>query len=155
MKSLHDMRGIEGAAHRAVARLFELGVLLAQGMDRELAKLGLSRARAEVIWRLHRGGPVTQRALSEALHCTPRNVTGLVDALEETGLVARRKHPTDRRATLVTPTEAGTNLAQSWDSGYRQLASDLFDDLSEDEVESFLAGLERIVARLRSAEGIS
>jgi DNA-binding MarR family transcriptional regulator len=154
VKSLHDLR-VEGAAHKAVARLFQLGVLLSQGMDRELAKLGLSRARAEVIWTLHRGGPITQRELSEALRCTPRNVTGLIDALEELRLVARRRHPNDRRATLVGLTEAGMNVAESWDAGYRQLARDLFGDSSEEEVEGLLRALDRIVARLRPSEGDS
>jgi len=147
--------GAESAADRAIARLFELGVLLAQGMDRELAEQGLSRARSEVIWRLHQNGPVTQRELSQALRCTPRNVTGLVDALEEMGLVARQSHPTDRRATLVTLTEPGMKLVRSWDSGYKRLAADLFGDLPAGEVESFLTALERIVARLRPAGGVS
>jgi hypothetical protein len=76
---------------------FELSVLLADGMDRGLAEQGLTRPRAEVIWRLQRGGPATQRELSEALRCSPRNVTGLVDALEAAGLVTRSAHPTDGR----------------------------------------------------------
>ena len=154
MKSLHDSQA-NTAAQKAVARLMELGVLLGQGMERELANQGLSRARAEVIWRLHRSGPVTQRELSQALRCTPRNVTGLVDALEEMGLVARRDHPTDRRATLVTLTEPGVKIAKSWDFGYRRLATELFGDLPGDQVEGFLIALERVVGRLRAAGEVS
>ena len=39
---------------------------------------------------------------------TARNVTGLIDALEHDGLVERLPHPSDRRATLVRLTVAGT-----------------------------------------------
>ncbi len=41
---------------------------------------------------------MTQRALADALQVTPRNVTGLVDALADSGFVERAPHPTDRRA---------------------------------------------------------
>ena len=50
---------------------------------------GLTRARAAVIWQLQERGPVTQRTLSQALRVSPRNVTGLLDALEAGGYVTR------------------------------------------------------------------
>jgi hypothetical protein len=93
-------------AGEALDRLFEVTVVLGELMNRRLAEHGLTPARAEVI-ALHRDGPLTQRELSQALKCTPRNVTGLIDALETAGFVARNPHPTDRRAALVTsPTAA-------------------------------------------------
>src|SRR5512133_1852278 len=86
----------------ALERLFDLAVVLGDRMKHRLEQLGLTPARAEVLWLLNRGGPLTQRQLSQTLKCTPRNVTGLVDALEAAGLVTRKPHPTDRRATLAT-----------------------------------------------------
>src|SRR5262245_10385932 len=98
----------------ALERLFDLSVVLGDLMNRRLHALWLTPARAEVLWLLHRGGPLTQRELSQTLRCTPRNVTGLVDALQEAGFVARKPHPTDRRATLVTLTEKGQDVASAW-----------------------------------------
>ncbi len=132
-------------------RLFELGVRLAEGMDRGLADEGLTRSRAEVIWRLRRGGPVTQRALSVQLHVTPRNVTGLVDALEAGGFVARGAHPTDRRATLVALTEKGESAARNMEDGYRRLAESLFGGLRERDLISFVRTLDLVLARLRES----
>jgi hypothetical protein len=63
-------------------QLFELTGLLGDAMQGELSGHALTPARAEVVWCLHHRGPLTQRQLSEELRCTPRNVTGLVDALE-------------------------------------------------------------------------
>jgi len=48
----------------ALERLFELAVVLVDAMDRGLSARGLTRARAELIWRLQRQGPMTQRELS-------------------------------------------------------------------------------------------
>ena len=39
-------------------------------MERGLAERGLSIARAELLWRLLRLGPRTQRELSQDLRCT-------------------------------------------------------------------------------------
>ena len=59
------------SATGALERLFELALVLAEAMERGLAERGLTRARAEVLWRLGRQSPVTQRELSQALQCTP------------------------------------------------------------------------------------
>ncbi|HEV3399799.1 MAG TPA: MarR family transcriptional regulator, partial [Actinomycetes bacterium] len=88
-------------------RLFQLTVRLGEEMEKGLVERGLTRARAAVIWQLHQQGPVTQRTLSQALRVSPRNITGLLDALEAGGYVARGRHPTDRRATLVSLTDEG------------------------------------------------
>lgn len=130
-------------------RLFEVAVLLDELIDQGLSDQGLTRARAEVIWRLQRIGPMTQRELSESLRCSPRNVTGLVDALEESGLATRNPHPSDRRATLVSLTRKGTRAADRWQSGYGELGTDLSADLSPDEVQHLSRALEHVVARLR------
>jgi DNA-binding MarR family transcriptional regulator len=147
VKSLHNPRSAKGTS-AALERLFELVVLLSDGMESGLQKQGLTRARAEVVWRLQREEALTQRELSDRLRCTPRNVTGLVDALEAAGLVARRPHPTDRRATLVTLTKRGSTVAAQWQAEYQKLAAALFGDLSQAEIGSFLATLDRLLERL-------
>ena len=153
MKALHNrVSPATGALGIAVERVFELALVLGDAMGRGLAERGLTVARAELLWRLRRRGPATQRALSEDLRCTPRNVTGLVDALEVAGLVERRPHPTDRRATLVTLTDAGSKVAATMDAGYQATARDLFDDFDEDELHSFIAGIDRVLDRIRGAE---
>ncbi len=81
----------------------------------------------------------------------PRNVTSLVDALEENGLVARRPHPTDRRATLVELTGSGAAATTGWQAGYRELAALLISDLDASELSSFVAVLVRVLERLRGA----
>jgi len=151
VKRLHNTPDRD--SHRALEGLFALAVRLGDGMDRALAELGLTRARAEVIWRLARVRSATQRELSEALRCTPRNVTGLVDGLEASGLVARRPHPTDRRATLVSLTKKGGEVAATWQVQYGEMAAPLFDDLPPAQLATFVDTLEQVVRRLGSDTG--
>jgi DNA-binding MarR family transcriptional regulator len=143
------MKNIHGSADDAVARLFEVAGVLTDAMSGYLRAQRLTPARAEVIWRIGREGPMTQRQLSDVLRCTPRNVTGLVDALEDLGMVARRPHPSDRRSTLVTLTSMGEEAARQWYAGYRRLGAHLFGDLDDAEVAEFTRTLDRVVARLR------
>lgn len=150
MKSIHNRAGPESVG-AAVEQLYELAVLLGDAMERGLAERGLTLARAELLWRLLRSGPATQRELSEDLRCTPRNVTGLVDALETAGLVERRPHPTDRRATLVTLTDAGARVAATMNAGYRETGRELFDEFSDDELSAFVGGMDRVLGRIRGA----
>lgn len=151
MKSLHNRT--QSAAIRArgvaVGQLFEVALLLGDALLRGLAEGGLTMARAELLWRLRGRGSMTQRQLSQELRCTPRNVTGLVDGLEASGLVERRPHPTDRRATLVALTGAGSVVVGTMDKGYRQTATELFEDFDDAELAAFSEGLGRVLEHLR------
>jgi DNA-binding MarR family transcriptional regulator len=50
--------------------------------------------------------------LAEALHIAPRSATEVADALEARGLVTRSPDPTDRRAVVLTPTDAGRRVQE-------------------------------------------
>src|SRR5918994_1184517 len=88
-------------------RLLEVALLIEQDLTDSFAGTGLTTARTHLLWVLHHAGPSNQQTLAAALSVSPRNVTGLVDALEAGGYVARQPHPTDRRGTLVTLTRRG------------------------------------------------
>jgi DNA-binding MarR family transcriptional regulator len=136
-------------AGRALGRLFEFSVLMSEAMERDLRERGLTRARATVVAYLHRRGPMRQRDLAEALRVSARNVTGLLEGLEATGFVARRVHPRDRRATLVTLTEQGTDVAKAMQTDEQRLARFLFADVADDDIARFSATLDHLLARLR------
>ena len=136
----------------ALDRLFEITVRLGDAMQRDAAGRGLTRARATVLWELHRVGSVTQRELSDAMRVTPRNVTGLVDALVSDGLVVRRPHPNDRRATLVDLTQQGNEVVALLAAAYQQFTGFLFDDMPSDELRGFAAALERVLGHLQGTD---
>jgi DNA-binding MarR family transcriptional regulator len=129
-------------------RVFELTVRLAGAMQQDQAARGLTRARATLLMALHRFGPLTQRQLSDLLRVTPRNVTGLVDALEAGGLVARGPHPADRRAALVGFTATGRSAAASLDEARQRFAGFLFDEVPADDLARFAGVLDHVLARL-------
>ena len=149
MKSIHN-EATASSPSATLERLWSLTLLLGHTMGEGLSERGLTMARAVLIWELQAGGPVTQRALSRALRVTPRNVTGLVDALEADGLVERRAHPGDRRATLVQLTGDGEKLAATLRREQDAFAEYLFGDLSQRDLDRIAKALARLVERVRA-----
>lgn len=131
-------------------RVFELTALLGRDANEALARMGLTASRAHLIMELRQRGPCTQRALADSLGVAPRTITTLIDALVATGFVTREPHPSDRRATLVTFTPHGEDTARTLAEGRRHLARQLFEDLPDDVLGGFEAGLVHIVDRLRT-----
>jgi DNA-binding MarR family transcriptional regulator len=139
----------------ALDRVLQVTVLLGRDMTTGLARMGLTEARAHLVWELHARGPCTQRTLASAMHVTPRAVTALVDGLVETGFVTREPRPGDRRAVLVTFTELGRTTAQALADGHRELARQLFADLSAEAFDGFDTGLMHVLDRLRALLAMS
>lgn len=143
---------MSGTADRAMDQLFDLAVVLGGVMNNRLAVHGLTPARAEVLWVLHGTGPRTQRELSQILKCTPRNVTGLVDALQGAGFVERSAHPTDRRAIMVQLSEQGRALIADWSADRTHGTTQVLGDIPAADLATFSAVLDRVLARLRGAD---
>jgi DNA-binding MarR family transcriptional regulator len=80
-------------------------------------------------------GPQIQHSMVEALSLDPSNVVGLLNELEERGLIVRRRDPADRRRHIVELSRLGVKeLAAAYD-----LVS-----LVEDDVLGALSGGERV-----------
>jgi DNA-binding MarR family transcriptional regulator len=71
-------------------------------------ELGLAPQQAGALRAL--AEPVPMGNLAEALHCDNSNVTGIVDRLEERGLVRREASKDDRRVKLLVLTTEGERL---------------------------------------------
>jgi DNA-binding MarR family transcriptional regulator len=130
-------------------RLLEIAILLQDDLARSYAGTGLTTARTHLLWELHRLGPSTQQALAATLKVSPRNVTGLVDALESHGYLERRPHPTDRRALLVTMTDLGSQTMARMAADREQAAAQLVSDLSDSQLNQLRHALDTVSGRLR------
>lgn len=103
-----------------------------RAIDTDLS--GCLRPRHVVALRLlDSRGPVTQHDLGAALSLDPSNVVGLLNELEERGLIERRRNPADRRRHIVSLSAAGSaELAQAY-ARFGLIEDELFSALSADE----------------------
>jgi DNA-binding MarR family transcriptional regulator len=110
---------------------------------------GISYPRLRLLEALHCGGPGIMRDIAEQIGLTPRNMTAAVDCLEQEGLVTRRPHPSDRRATIVELTKAGRKAADTAVAPHIAAIAELFDDLSPHRQAQFLQALGVLLEGLR------
>ncbi|HYM84570.1 MAG TPA: MarR family transcriptional regulator [Candidatus Dormibacteraeota bacterium] len=85
-------------------------------MSERLVRLGISMTQLNILYTLQRTGVMTMSHLAEGLGVSLSNLTGLVDRIEERGLIERTRVPEDRRVVLVRVTDAGTRLIQENDA---------------------------------------
>src|SRR5437899_5033201 len=90
--------------------LSQLGFATSAGFRDALAPLGLDPGRFAILRALAANEGQSQQAICVALHVPPSRMVGLVDWLEERGLVERRVNPSDRRARAVHVTDQGREL---------------------------------------------
>jgi DNA-binding MarR family transcriptional regulator len=113
---------------------------------------GMNFAQLRLLQALHCGGPAIMRDLGTQLGATPRNMTAIVDALEDARLVVRRPHPTDRRATLIELSREGAREAQEGLGPRLSAMSEIFAGLSPEEQEQFSATMRKLTSFIRDRQ---
>lgn len=71
-------------------------------------------------------------AIGQQLGFTPSTMTGLVDRLEEQGLLRRERHPSDRRATVLSLTRRGETAFRREVDFYRALVDETLAAIEDD-----------------------
>ena len=107
----------------------------------------LSRPQFEVISALGNTAGLTLKELSRRLPVTKGTLTGVINRLEERGLVRRSASDSDRRSTVATLTEAGEALYEEVFTGHVSYLKKYLDVLDPQERET----LSRLLMRVQAA----
>lgn len=111
----------------------------------------LSLVHVNVLAVLDIDGPLPMRGLAETLDVSQASATGIVDRMEQRGLVERRHDDDDRRVVHVALTDEGRRLIAGMAEERREHLAQMLDTLTDVELEGFLLGsraLHRARARL-------
>jgi len=100
--------GMDPELHRAVRTL----AYASRGLERAVAPLTLPQYR---VLALIAGAPERASRLAERVDVTKAALTGVIDALEARGFVARTEVDGDRRGVTLVLTDAGTAALQAGD----------------------------------------
>lgn len=120
--------------------------MLRRVFNERLTHLGLTQAQWRALAHLSRNEGINQVTLSDLLDVQPITVARLIDKLVETGLVARRPDPNDRRAQRLFLTEQAQGvLEQIWEVADETYAVAL-KGLSETERDTLISLLVRVRA---------
>jgi DNA-binding MarR family transcriptional regulator len=116
------------------------------------AQLGVPPARLSALSVLVFGGPRTLSELAAADQVTGPTITKVVQGLEASGLVRRRPHPDDGRATIVEATAKGIRLMHKGRALRIKQLTDQLETLSRREISELERGL-RLLRRIEQQLG--
>jgi DNA-binding MarR family transcriptional regulator len=126
---------------------------LNQAFRRRIAHTGATPDQFTAMRSLLEGDPkgMTQCQLTEAMSSDPNTIASLLERMEKSGWVERKRHETDRRAYRIKLKPSGKKKYEE----LRQIAIDLQVDVLEalpaDRQESFLEELSLVAEACREA----
>jgi DNA-binding MarR family transcriptional regulator len=116
--------------------LKRLGMLAKERSFAAYEDAGFTPYQHAVLVLLDEGGRETQGEIADVLGYDRGQLVGILDELEENGLVERKRDPNDRRRHLVTLTPAGRKALARVRALSQSLEADYLAPLSDDEREA-------------------
>lgn len=101
---------------------------------------GLSLVHLNVLTVLDMDGTLPMRALAESLDVSQASATGIVDRMEQRGLVERLRDDADRRVVRVALTDEGRRLIAGLAAERRDHLARILDRLTDAELDGLLLG---------------
>jgi DNA-binding MarR family transcriptional regulator len=141
-------------AGRANFLLSQLGFHVAQTFAARLAPLGIAPNHFGLLMHLARGEGQSQQQLADALGIHRKVMVGLLDELEQRGLVERRRHPGDRRAHAIHLTDAARTLLPRARGIADQHEDEILAVLDEAERAQLLSVLQRLAEHTGNPPGV-
>ena len=102
-------------------------------LNRHLSDADLTVSQFGTLEALYHLGPLNQRSIGEKILKSGGNITMVVDNLEKSGYVKRKKDPNDRRAVLIHLTKEGESFIKSFFPKHLERILKEFDVLDENE----------------------
>ncbi len=110
----------------------------------------MSLVHLNVLLVLSGEGPLPMNRLAELLDVSQASATGIVDRMEQRGLVTRERDEDDRRVVLVVLSPQGEGLIAGIAADRRDKLAQLLDTLADHDAGALLQGL-RAMRRAREA----
>ena len=127
------------AAEEAIAGLARaVGTLRCAGSQR-MVRLGISMTHFHVLTLLRHHNAMPMGKLADILDASMSSATGIIDRMEERGLVERVRVPDDRRIVLVRPTQAGLDLVDEVELVKSEVMEDAIARLDPAQLERLTA----------------
>lgn len=139
------------AWRKAANASFHVSLLIKQELEERLQdEVGLLLADNEALLHLEQGD-LRMSDIADRLVLSRGGTTKVIDRLESMGYVSRTPDPEDRRATIVTITEAGRRIrARAGTVTEGGLERMWRSHVTDEESEAIVVAMERVLKALRS-----
>lgn len=123
--------------------------LARERMDARMSRFGMTPAQTHVLRYLRQsGGQMPQRELLDSLKVKPSTVNGILDRMEEKGLVERSVSGTDARQRVVALTPAGLEREAEAKQSFLEAEALIAKGMTTEETETLRGLLERVIHNL-------
>ncbi len=139
---------------RASFLLSQLGSHSAQAFANQLAPLGVRPSHFGLLMHLSQREGQSQQELADAMGIHRNVMVGLVDELEDRGLIERRRHPADRRAHAIHLTPAAHDLLPRAKRVADEQEAELLAGIDKDDRTYLVALLQRLAGHTGLHPGI-
>src|SRR5829696_4802329 len=120
-----------------------IGSLRCAGTGR-MVKAGISMTHLHILWVLEHHGELPMSRLADLLDVSLSNATGLIDRMEERGLVERVRVPGDRRVVIVRASADGVRIRDDIEALKQDRMRSLLSRLSPKQLTRVLAAVSDI-----------
>ena len=111
-------------------------------------KYQVSASQLNCLLALYENGPLPPSQIARYIMVKSSTVTGIIDRLEQKGLVNRTRTSPDRRVITVELTESGKTLAENAPPPIQQKVLEGLRSLPHGEIEKIVLGLNMLTAML-------
>ncbi len=108
------------------------------------SSFGITPMQAMTLVLIKPEQPRPMNSFCKLFNCDASNITGLVDGLEQKGLVSRQENPSDRRVKQIRLEPAGRKLQIELVRELSAADSFLLAPLSEEEVRQFVHIIQKL-----------
>ena len=109
---------------------------------------GVTQHQLGCLLALFDSGPMPQSKLAQTILVKPSTITGIIDRLEQKGLVVRERSERDRRIVNINITDAGNELVNEAPPPIQKTIINGLKSLSERDTTKVVESLEGLVAML-------
>jgi DNA-binding MarR family transcriptional regulator len=111
---------------------------------RRLHRQGISMAHLQTLWILQEHGPQPMTRLADLLGVAVPNATGIIDRMEQRGLVERLRDGADRRVVTVRQMPEGARAVEEIDGWRSDMLVELLDRLDTDQLLRLVGGVNQL-----------
>jgi len=150
-----EQPGLDLDAAAVIGRIRRAASLIEERIGALIARFGIRNpGDLDTLATLRREGDpfeLSPKELTSRLLVTSAGLSGRLDRLENSGWIKRTQHPEDRRATVVTLTDAGRELVDTVYSQTLDLYRDALGSTDPDEQAQLADRLRTILINLGDA----
>jgi DNA-binding MarR family transcriptional regulator len=131
----------EALLDAVVGELHEMiGMMRCAGTGR-MVRSGISMTHLHILWLLEHHGDLTMGRLAELVDVSLSNASGLIDRMEERGLVERIRVADDRRVVLVRVSPEGARMRDEIEAVKQDQMRSILGNLDLDQLTRLLGAV--------------